>query len=333
MENKSENKGKNTVPQKSNSQLKSANNSAASESFSPSQPNGKKGLIVILAILLLALAAAGVYYFLNSKKLAEEKAATETQLQQAYYDLDSIGTSLDQKILMISQLGGEVDSLVAVKAELEEEKAKLRRREINQGKQINALKSRVGGYKELLLAKDKEIEELQKFNTVLVAENNELKEEKNKLNKTLSTLNTEKTELQQKVAAASQLKMEEFVVYAINKRGKEYKNAFRNRQIKELKIQFSLAENKVAPIEGKNIIIRVIGLDGNVLFDVAKGSGTFLFEGREQFFTAKQEVLYDRSKKEITFIYDKGSDYEKGVYQVEVYGDDYLLGKGSFTVK
>jgi len=66
---------------------------------------------------------------------------------------------------------------------------------------------------------------------------------------------------------------------------------------------------------------------------VAKGSGTFMFEGREQFFTAQQEVLYDRNKKQVTFMYDKGSDYDKGVYKVEVFTDDYILGKGAFTVK
>jgi len=330
MENNSENKGKSTIPQRKPESRPSVTNPAVS---TPSSPSNRTNIVIALVILLVVALGVGVYFYINSQKLAKQKAETESQLQQAYFDLDSIGTSLDQKILTISQLGGDIDSLVTVKAELEEEKARLRRREINQSKQIKALKSRVGGYKELLLAKDKEIEQLQKLTNELTAENTELKEEKNQLNRKVNNLSDEKEELAQQVAVASQLKMEDFAVYAINKRGKEYKNSFRNRQISQLRVQFALSENKVAPIEGKDVIIRIIGLDGNVLFDVAKGSGTFIFEGREQFYTAKQEILYDRSKKEVAFLYDKGSSYEKGVYQVEVFGGDYMLGQGIFTVK
>ncbi|MEL7146639.1 MAG: chromosome segregation protein SMC [Bacteroidota bacterium] len=270
---------------------------------------------------------------MKNQALSAEKAETERQLQETYYDLDSIGSELDSKIATIRELGGDVDSLVVIKAELEDEKARLRRREISQSKQIRALKDRVGGYKQLLLAKDEEIKQLTAINQELAQENTTLKVEKNELSQTLNDLNQQKSQLEEQVATASQLKIEDFAVYAVNKRGKEYKNSFRNRQIEQLKIQFALSENKVAPIEGKEVLLRIIGIDGNALFDVANGSGSFTFEGREQFYTAKQEILYDRSKKQVTFLYEKGSDYDKGVYKVEVYTDDYVLGRGSFTVK
>ncbi|MEL6558605.1 MAG: chromosome segregation protein SMC [Bacteroidota bacterium] len=324
MDNKPENRAGGSTPQKK---------SDHSPVTVVKDPKSNMGLVIALIIVILLAAATGVYFFLKGERLAEEKADTEKELQQAYYDLDSIGSQLDEKILTIRQLGGDVDSLVAVKAELENEKSRLRRREINQTNQIKALKERVGGYKELLVAKDEEIKKLEEMNTELVAENTELKDTKNKLSQTISDLNNEKTELQEQVAAASQLKLEDFMVYAVNKRGKEYKNEFRNRQIEQIKIQFSLAENKVAPIEGKEIILRVLGIDNNVLFDVTRGSGTFTLDGREEFFTAKQEVLYDRNKQQVIFLYDKGSDYDKGVYKVEVYTDQYLIGKGNFTVK
>ncbi|MGB3468114.1 MAG: chromosome segregation protein SMC [Cyclobacteriaceae bacterium] len=325
MDNKPENIDKGSSPSRITNDVKPVT--------TVKDPKSNIGLVVGLAVVLLIAAAAGIYFYINSQNLAEEKAATELQLQQAYYDLDSIGSQLDQKILTIRKLGGDVDSLVSVKAQLEDEKAQLRRREINQTKQIKALKDRVGGYKELLVAKDEEIKKLQDMNVVLVAENTELKEVRNQLNATVDNLNNEKTQLLEQVQVASQLKIEDFAVYAINKRGKEYKNEFRNRQIEQLKIQFALAENKVAPIEGKDIILRVLGIDDNVLFDVARGSGTFTIDGREDFFTARQEVLYDRNKKQVTFLYDKGSDYDKGVYTVELYTDEYMLGKGTFTVK
>jgi hypothetical protein len=45
-----------------------------------------------------------------------------------------------------------------------------------------------------------------------------------------------------------------------------------------LKIEFNIAENNVAPIEGKKIIVRIIDENNQVIFDVARGSGTFIVQ-------------------------------------------------------
>jgi cell division protein ZapB len=80
-------------------------------------------------------------------------------------------------------------------------------------------------------------------------------------------------------------------------------------------------------------MIRVIDENGQVLFDVARGSGTFLFNGKEEFYTAAQEILFDNTRQQLTFLYDKGSEYPEGTYRLEIYTDDYLIGQGEFGVK
>ena len=87
------------------------------------------------------------------------------------------------------------------------------------------------------------------------------------------------------------------------------------------------------PIEGKKIMIRVIDENNQVLFDVARGSGTFLINGKEEFYTAAQEILFDNTKQKLSFLYDKGSEYAEGTYNLEVYTDDYMMGSGQFVVK
>ena len=103
--------------------------------------------------------------------------------------------------------------------------------------------------------------------------------------------------------------------------------------IENLRIEFTVGENKVAPIEGKELLLRVIAPDNNVLFDVTRGSGSFNFEGREMFYTVKKDILYDRSSQKVSILYNKGSEYSLGKHTVEVYTDDYLMGRGSFVVK
>jgi outer membrane usher protein FimD/PapC len=69
------------------------------------------------------------------------------------------------------------------------------------------------------------------------------------------------------------------------------------------------------------------------LFDVTNGSGSFTFEGRELFYTVKQEILYDKSTQQVIVFYKKGSDFSPGLHQVEVYTNEYKMGNGTFTVK
>jgi cell division protein ZapB len=135
------------------------------------------------------------------------------------------------------------------------------------------------------------------------------------------------------VAIASHLKAENVRIVALNDRNKERESPFKAKQVDKLKIEFNIAENSVAPIEGKKVLIRIIDENDQVIFDVARGSGTFIFNNKEEFYTASQEILYDNTKQRLTFLYEKGSVYASGKYALEIYTDDYLMGRGEFTVK
>ena len=100
-----------------------------------------------------------------------------------------------------------------------------------------------------------------------------------------------------------------------------------------LKIEFDIALNDVAPIEGKNVLIRISDQNGQVYFDIARGSGTFMLNGKEEYFTSNQEILFDNSNQKITFLYNKGSEYNLGQHSVEIFTDGYLMGKEVFTVR
>lgn len=307
------------------------NKSSASEaSPTPEKGQNKRIFTVILVLLLLAASGAFVYKYLESSELAKQNQLTQEQLDQAYNDLDSMSNELDTRILKIAQLGGEIDTLLQIKTQLEEEKKAFRKKAYNQ---INDLQGKVNGYKELLLAQDEEIERLKVLNDSLMVENTELKVAANNLNESIKDLNQSKAKLEEKVATASKLKVEKVEILAISSSGKERPSPFKNRHIDHLKIDFEIVENRVAPIEGKGILVKITGPDGNVVFDVAAGSGTFMYEGRESFYTVKKDILFDRNSQALTFLYNKGSDYELGKYVLEVFTDDYKMGEASFIVK
>ena len=304
----------------------------SSENLQPQEP--KKSRTPVFVIITIILLAAVIFFFYQNKQLQEESKRQQQEIATTVLQLDSISNELDVRIQTIQELGGNIDTLEALKAQLEADKKQLLvDAEYTRGR-ITRLNDRVDGYKELLLLKDEEIEELKVMNEQLTEENTTLKVEKNILNDSIRRLEQNKLELAQKVATASRLEISGMNVIAINDRGREKDGGeYRNRHIDQLKIQFTVLENEIAPIEGKELLLRVVAPDGNVLFDVSRGSGSFTFENRELFYTAKQEILYDRNSQQISFLYDKGSEYAIGQHKVEVYTDDYLMGQGNFVVK
>ena len=288
---------------------------------------------IIIAILSVVVVVQGIKIYLDTKEKQEintDLTSTKQELATTEQRLREINTELDERIAEIKKLGGDVSDLQRAKAEIESE---LNRSKRATGQEIKALKDKVEGYEQLLKNKDEEIEKLKSVNKELLTENTTLKTEKNELGDSINKLSQSKDELATKVAIASQLKVENFRIVALNDRGKERDSPFRSRQIKQLKVEFNIAENNVAPVEGKKIMIRIIDENGQVLFDVARGSGTFLLGGKEEFYTASQEILFDNTRQKLSFLYDKGSDYAEGAYNLEVYTDDYLMGSGQFVVK
>ena len=292
----------------------------------------KKTKIWLFSLIGLLIVVLGISIYYNVD-LSENKKFMEAELESTYTEIEDMRDELDSKIIQLEKLGEDVDSLRIIRGEMETEMEELKRNNQIAWNQYRKIQNKVEGYRELLVMKDKEIANLKALNDELLSENKDLKVEKNSLNDSISELSRTKTELAEKVAVASQLQAENIKVYAVNRRGKEREGEFKARQIEKLKVNFNIAKNDVAPVEGKDILIRILQPEGKVLFDVARGSGTFMYNGREEFFTAKQEILFDNTEQELTFFYEKGSEFAPGQHTLEVYTDGYIMGSENFYVK
>lgn len=288
---------------------------------------------LIIAFLAIIVIVNGVKWYLDREEKIEMQAFYDSELEDARVRFAAISEELDEKIREIDSLGGDIEELTMAKKTIEAERDQLQRTRRANRRLIIELRDKVDGYEQLLKIKDKEIEQLTKLNQELFTQNTGLKEQTNRLNQSITQLNQNKEQLEEKVAVASQLKAENFDISAISKSGKEKKDSFRNRQIKSLRIEFDIPQNKVAPIEGKTILMRIIDENGQVLFDVARGSGTFMYGDKEQFYTESKDILFDNTNQRISYLYDKGSEYKSGKYFVEIYTDGYLMGKESFIIK
>ncbi len=288
---------------------------------------------LIFAILAVIIIVQGVKIFMDHEdklELKEDIAVEESEHAATMQRLNEIQADLELKIVELEKLGGDITELQAAKEEIEKELQNTKKRD---KATISRIQNKVSGYEELLVAKDKEIERLAALNEQLYTENKDLKVEANQLNRTINELSEEQLNLQGKIDVASKLAIQNVKVIAVSSRGRESESPFKARQVMQLKVTFNISKNDVAPIEGKQLMMRVMDPQGNVLFDVAKGSGTFFYLGKEEFYTATQEILFDNSQQEVIFFYEKGSNYETGKYEIEVYTEDYKMGTGSFEIK
>ncbi len=296
--------------------------------------NKRKILLIIVGLLVLTNLVVLFLFYQNNQKKATELQTSQTELQETYAKLESISNELDLKIQEIQKLGGDVEELRLIRETLEQEKEQLQNDQVLAQKRYNQINNRVEGYRELLINKDKEIAKLQEENKVLFAENTELKVEKQELNKTITQINSDNNQLAEKVAVASQLEAENIKVIGLNSRGKgKERDRYRSSQLEQVQVTFNLAKNEVAEVKGRDIFIRIVEPNGNVIFDVAKGSGTFMLGNEEIFYTLKKDILFDNTGQALSFIYEKGSDYTEGRHQVEIYADDYVIGTANFEVR
>tara|TARA_Y100001934_G_scaffold32561_1_gene36639 strand:- start:2066 stop:2944 length:879 start_codon:yes stop_codon:yes gene_type:complete len=290
----------------------------------------EKKIIRLLSGIIIVIIIGLAYFIYQNNENEKIKMMQEKELDNVYLELDSISNVLSEKILTISQLGGDIDSLLVLKENLEIEKKEFRTRAYAQ---INRLQGKVDGYRELLLAQDEEIERLKKVNEQLFEENKEQKIEINNLNSTISNINQSNKKLEEKIEVASRLEILDFEVIGIFRNGSEKKNSFRNRSLDRLSINLTLNENDLAKIEVVDVYISIEKPNGEIIYDISKGSGTFTYEKREEFYTIKEGILVDRSKKELSINYIKNQEFDKGLHKVHFYTNEYKIGSGEFLIK
>jgi hypothetical protein len=295
---------------------------------------GKKWLLIAIVIILLCINGIQLYLQNNSKiQITEQKTIIidkEAEIKIYGYKLDSIKSELLARYQELAKIGGDTTEMVRLIRELKSQKSSLQKSKDN----ISALYANLKrDYDAKLSEQDKEIENIRTERDLLFKENNNLKKSQQSLSDSLSQLKYKKDELTKQVEQAAILKATNVKITFIRK-GKEYDEPnYKAKKVEKLKITFDILENKVAKIENKAFYIRVIEPDGAALYDLATGGGSFVVDGKNVYYTAKQELLYDRNASNISFVYSKGSAYKIGTNLIEVYCEGQLIGKGVFILK
>ena len=281
-----------------------------------------KAVIAVLAVLLIG---SLVYIFKlssDSDVVKTELTTTLTEKESVMKDLQELKATYDAAIAentsMSDELIQERDKVVALMDDLNKSKGDVSKyRSQVQGLQAK-MKTLVAENDELkkqngvlTVQRDSTIVvlgESKKYNEVLVGQNEALSKTVERGSK-LSVLNT-------KTAA-----------YKLKSSGKQIETDKASRA-DVLKVSFTIAENQIAKSGDKTYYVQVIDSKNNVLGDKKTES----FGENSLTYSFKTTVQYEN--KTVNVSEDlPGKDFAKGTYFINIFDNDELVSKTSFSLR
>lgn len=324
---------------------------------SNSDDNSKQRIIAISATVIVILLGLSIFLFVRNQNLSKAqtmtaekldeseqlKAELEEQYYQALSDLEEMRGSneelnqlIDSQKEELAQSKARIDGLLRNKRDLDRARA-----------EIKNLSAQVEQYVA-------QINQLKAENQMLVAENDSLNTEKQTLETRLTTtikeseetkatlmsqneeLSEERAQLAQKVNIASVIKVEDINVKGLKIRNNG-KRAEKNkaRNVDELRVCFTLTENKVVEPQMERFFVRIVNPLGETLAIEDMGSGVIKSnETDEQVrFTKSEELDYNRTSANICSVWSPNQEFQEGIYTVEIYNKGYLAGSTTFELR
>jgi regulator of replication initiation timing len=287
-----------------------------------------KGLKIatgILAVLLLGSVGYNIKQNSDLGKTQTELTQTTSDKENVIADLEALKATYDAAIAENTSLSDELKAERQKVVELLEEVKKQK-----------ATTASLSGYK-------KRYQELEAKMNSLILENEQLKADNEGLVKMVDSTNVvlfeereytqqllgQNDELSKKVDIASKLTISDLKTgaYKVKNSGKEVATE-RARRADILKIEFTIAENKIAKTGDKNYYVQVIDGKNNVLGE----RQTVQFGEQSLTYSFITSIDYKNSKVKVSENL-KGDDFEKGLYHVYVFDGNELAASQSFTLK
>lgn len=287
--------------------------------------NNNSSLKAIIAVLAVLLIGSLVYIFKlssDTEVVKTELTSTMTEKESVMKDLQELKATYDAAIAentsMSDELIQERDKVVALMDDLNKSKGDVSKYRSQVQAMQGKMKTLVAENDELkkqngvlTVQRDSTIVvlgESKKYNEVLVGQNEELAKTVEKGSK-LSVLNT-KT-----------------IAYKVKSSGKQIETDKASRA-DVLKVSFTIAENSIAKSGDKTYYVQVIDSKNNVLGD----KKTETFGDNTLTYSFKTTVKYENKTVQVSEDLI-GKDFEKGTYFINVFDNDELVSKTSFSLR
>ena len=281
----------------------------------------KKIMYALIAVAVL-LAGALAYIWYQKSSLVKELTIDKEELTAQMIDLQNDYASLSSDYDMInSQLDSSREEVSQLIERIKQTEATNRSKMRQYEKELGTLRTIMRGY-------IVQIDSLNTLNKKLTAdaaaarrEAAESKRKQEELSKTVESLTGQ-------VAAGSVIKARGIRIEAYNASDKI---TDRSSRVVRLMTSLSLVENDLAPKGPVRVYIRVKGPDGILLTNSTQR--TFEVDGEPMICSASREVDYQGKEVDLSIYLNDIPAYLKGIYTVEAYTEQTLLGSAELMLR
>ena len=287
----------------------------------------KTFLIIAIVIVLLALVAVGYVIYHQRQQMAdmaEMFALEKEELSDEYAEL-----SLQYEGYKFS-VGN--DSLVALltteQMKVQRLMEELRTVKATNTRRITELKKELETLRKIMRNYVIQIDSLNAENGRLRNENERVTQQYRQATSAAAQLTREKEKLTERVTLASRMDATAIQVRPVTSRGKDAKKI---DKIAQLVLTFHLAKNITAPVGEKNIYVRIMRPDDDIL--TKPNSGVFAFENRNISYSMMKTIEYEGEELPVTMYWDVAEYLSPGTYRVDIFADGHLIGRKSFSLQ
>lgn len=280
--------------------------------------------IIMCVMIVIALGLAGALAYIWKEKTTlvneltidkEELTAQMIELQNDYAslssDYDTINSQLDSSREEVSQL---ID--------------RIKRTEATNRSKMREYEKELGTLRTIMRSYIVQIDSLNTLNQKLKADAAAARREVAESRKREEALNKTVESLTGQVAAGSVIKARGIRIEAYNSSDKV---TDRSSRVVRLLTSLSLVENDLAPTGPVRVYIRVKGPDGVLLTNSSQR--TFEVNGEPMICSASREVDYQGKEVDLSIYLNDIPDYVKGIYTVEAYTEQTLLGTAELMLR
>jgi hypothetical protein len=304
------------------------------ENQSGQNSNSRKNsnVIYFLIVVVVALLGTDVYLYYQKRGTDEKVVYQNDEKTRLQTELDSLEAQIQQvnssKTKMNAEMIAKNDSL--------QTKIKYLRVQLAKGKltaaELSKAQEDVKQLRYFVTKYTADLEELKKQNASLASERDTLKTNLATVSTKATNLETENKDLSTKVQVGSALKTSSLtaVSFKVKDNGKESTNE-KAKNVKKLKLTFTVVNNTIATQGMHDIYVRVIDPAGNLI--TQDDSGTFSSDGQDLQFTYKTSIEYKNDDTSYTIDWVNPTPFQKGAYTVILYADGFTMGKTTVTLK
>ena len=281
-----------------------------------------KKIMYALAALAVVLAGTLAYIWyqksslvndlkIEKEELTEQMIALQNDYATLSSDYDTINMQLDSSREEVSQLIERIKKTEATN------RSKIRQYE----KELGTLRSIMRNY-------ITQIDSLNTLNKQLTADAAAARREAAESRRKSEQLSKTVANLTGQVAAGAVIKARGIRIEAYNASDKV---TDRSSRVVRLLTTLSLVENDLAPKEPVRVYIRVKGPDGVLLTNSEQR--TFTYSGEPMICSASREDDYQGKEVELSIYLNDITGYVKGIYTVEAYTEQTLLGTAELMLR